>query len=278
MNEKITYFDPLEIQTDPNLQVRSSSVFGDDLTNEVESLKAMRSRIRQVVSAGHHVAPIELIKFNDEYFVFDGHNRLEVYQEIAEKQAIKIPAVVLPYTMKEALALSYRVNTQHGVAVSLGDSTKAAFRACIYSNNTIKTKDLTQQGLSESLAQKLRRAAKILIEEAKISTDDNPEIIQSKVKVWVSKMAKEYARSDGSNTIPSDHLGFPSYRFVLERKTPAQFNDKQRVAQLADKLEKIALADIDIFLAALKKISRNDRLGLPLRVSKKKLVDSNPDF
>lgn len=90
MNEKITYFDPLEIQTDSNLQVRSSSVFGDDLTNEVESLKAMRSRIRQVVSAGHHVAPIELIKFNDEYFVFDGHNRLEVYQEIAEKQAIKI--------------------------------------------------------------------------------------------------------------------------------------------------------------------------------------------
>ncbi|QTH72033.1 ParB/RepB/Spo0J family partition protein [Pseudoalteromonas xiamenensis] len=278
MNETITYFDPFEIQTDPNLQVRSSSAFDDDLTNESESLKAMRNRIRQVVTAGHHVEPIKLIKCDGEYFVFDGHNRLEVYQEIAEKQSLKIPAIVLPYTRKEALAQGYRVNTQHGVAVSLGDSTKAAFRACVYSYNAIQTKDLTQNGLSDSLAQKLRRAAKILIEEAEISEEDSAETIQSKVIAWTGRMAKKYGRADGANTIPRDHLGFPSYRFVLERKTPAKFNEKQRIAQLADKLEKIAQADPDIFLAALKKISRNDRLDLPIRISKRKLDSSDLEF
>ncbi|OJF67965.1 hypothetical protein BK026_03755 [Alteromonas sp. V450] len=282
MNEKIMYLDPNEVDTDPRLQVRSETVYGDDSRGEAESLAALRKRLFKIVSAGEHTDPIEVFRDGDEWLVFDGHNRLQVYQKVAEKTPTKIPAIVRPYSFKEALSLAYMVNTRHGVSVSPSDATRAAFRSCIFSNDGISTSELVKQGLGERLAQKVRQAARQLIEEAEVVRSDDENDIIGKVTRWCKKMAKEgYARA-GLETIPTDHLGFPSYRFVLDRKPIEDRSEAARIEQMARSIEKLVEQDEDVFLAALKRVSRKTRLDLPVSVKRREKrqedLDEDLDF
>lgn len=279
MSEKITYLDPNEVQTDERLQVRSIAIYGDKSRgDEAESLKAMRQRIYRVVDAGEHVDPIEVIKHGDEWLVFDGHNRLAVYQKIAEKKPVKIPVVVLPHTLKQALALGYKVNTQHGVRISTSDTTKAAFRACVYSFGAIEKNQIIQQGISERTAQAIRQAASKLIKEAHILESDDENEVKRKVTQWCNKKAKQYARS-GLDSIQTDHLGFPSYKFVLKPKPTQELSEKAQIEHMANQIEKLAKLDEYIFLKALSKVSRKTRMDLPVSVGRfePKVDDSAPE-
>lgn len=266
MSEKITYLDPNEVQTDERLQVRSIAIYGDKSRgDEAESLKAMRKRIYRVVDAGEHVDPIEVIKHGDEWLVFDGHNRLAVYQKVAEKKPVKIPVVVLPYTLKQALALGYKVNTKHGVRITSSDATKAAFRACVYSYNTIEVKEIVQQGISVRTAQAIRQAARKLIEESQIFEDDDENEVKRKVTQWCNQKTRQFARS-GLDSVQTDHLGFPSYKFVLQPQPTRELSEKAQIEHMAKQIEKLVEQDEFVFLKALKKVSRKGRLGLPVSV------------
>lgn len=280
MTEKITYLDPNEIQTDDRLQVRSVAIFGDKSRgDEAGRLKEMRKRIYAIVSEGQHVEPIEVIKCDGEWLVFDGHNRLSVYQKVAEKKPVKIPAVVLPYTLKQALALGYKVNTQHGVSVNKSDATKAAFRACVYSNDTIEVPELISQGTGKRLAQKIRQAARKLIEEAGIFESDDENDVRRKVAKWCKRMAKEGHARAGLDNIQTDHQGFPSYRFVLDRKPPRELSESAQVEHMAKQIEKLVEQGEDIFLKALKKVRSSDRMDLPISFKRKKRsVPDDADF
>lgn len=270
MNEKITYLDPNEVETDPRLQVRSVAVYGEDSRmDEAERLKALQSNLHSVVSAGEHSEPIEVFRHDDQWLVFDGHNRLEVYQKVAKKTPVKIPAIIRPYNFKEALSLAYMVNTRHGVSVSKSDATKAAFRSCVFANNDVSVKELIRQGLGERVAQKVRQAARMLIEEAEVTPSDDENEVSRKVTRWCKRMAKEgYARS-GLDKIQTDHLGFPSYRFVLDRKPIEDRSEAVRIEQMARSIEKLVEQDADVFLAALKRVSRKTRMDLPVTVKRR---------
>ena len=283
MNEKITYLDPNEVETDPRLQVRSVAVYGEDSRiDEAERLKALQSNLHSVVSAGEHAAPIEIFRHDDQWLVFDGHNRLEVYQKVAKKTPVKIPAIIRPYTFKEALSLAYMVNTQHGVGVSKSDATKAAFRSCVFANNDISVKELIRQGLSERVAQKVRQAARMLIEEAEITPADDENEVSRKVTRWCKRQAKEGFARSGLDKIQTDHLGFPSYRFVLDRKPIEDRSEAVRIEQMARSIEKLVEQDADVFLAALKRVSRKTRMDLPVSVKRrekrKEDLDEDLDF
>ncbi|MCU7554419.1 hypothetical protein OCL06_07400 [Alteromonas sp. ASW11-19] len=269
MNEKITYLDPNDVETDPRLQVRSVAVYGEDSRiDEGERLKALQSSLHSVVSAGEHSEPIEVFRHDEQWLVFDGHNRLEVYQKVAKKTPVKIPAIIRSYNFKEALSLAYMVNTRHGVSVSRSDATKAAFRSCVFSNDGITVKELIKQGLSERVAQKVRQAARKLIEEAEITSSDDENEITGKVTRWCKRMAKEGFARAGLDSISTDHLGFPSYRFVLDRKPIEDRSEAARIEQMARSIEKLVEQDADVFLAALKRVSRKTRMDLPITVKR----------
>jgi len=279
VNEKITYLDPNEIQTDPRLQVRSEVAYGSSSPSEEKSrLTALRKRIERVVTSGEHSDPIEVFTHDDDWLVFDGHNRLEVYQRVAKRSPVKIPVIIRPYTLKEALGRAYLVNTRHGVAVSQKDATRAAFRSCVFSNDGITTADLIKQGLGERLSQKVRQAARTLIDEAKISaTDDEQEVI-AKVGRWCKRMAREGYAKAGADSIPTDHLGFPSYRFVLDKKPTEDKGDNAKIEAIASSIEALAQSDPYLFLKALKRVSNKARMDLPVRVSKiEQYADSHGD-
>ena len=281
MNDKTIYLDPNEVHTDDRLQVRSLNVLGLTDREAVEKrLQDLRKRLFKVIDSGEHVDPIELIEHDGKLWVFDGHNRLEVYKKVRQKRDIKIPALVLPYTYRQALAKGHTVNTRHGVGLTSGEASQAAFRSCVYSTEDVPTNELIQQGLGERLAQKIKQAARVLREEAAITEEDHVHEIDAKIARWCAQMAKQGYAPAGSKSIRTDDHGFPRYRFVLDRKPTKELNEGYLIERMAQDLEKLVEQDPEIFLRALKKVSHKSRMGLPVTVKtnpKRKTKQAEPE-
>lgn len=282
-DNKIIYLDPNDIHTDDRLQVRSKRSIKVDERDAVDKrLEDTRKRLFKVINAGEHVDPIEVFDNDGEWLVFDGHNRLAVYQKVRRKRDIKIPVKILPYSYQEALAKGYTVNTKHGVGLTEREASQAAFRSCVYSENEIPTNDLVQQGIGIRTAQMIKKAAKMLRDEAVIAIGDSPDQIASKVSRWCSDMLKKGYAPAGSNRIHTDDHGFPRYRFVIEKKPVKEPNEGYLIEHMAQTLEKLVGQDSDIFLRALKRISHKSRLGLPVTVKTNKKrnvkVDEDDDW
>lgn len=286
MVNNVIYLDPNDIQTDSRLQVRSKrSIKVDERDSVDKRLEDTRKRIYKVVSAGEHVDPIEVFDNDGEWLVFDGHNRLAVYQKIRKKRDIKIPVKVLPYSYREALSKGYTVNTRHGVGLTEREASQAAFRSCVYSENEIPTNDLVQQGIGIRTAQMIKKAAKVLRDEAAINSGDTIDQVASKVTRWCREMVKKgYSMRSGVDRIHTDDHGFPRYRFVLEKQPEQTPNESYMVQHMAETLEKLVKSNSDAFLKALRKISHKKRLDLPITVktnkkrSEAKLEEDDWDF
>ena len=92
-------------------------------------------------------------------------------------------------------------------------------------------------------------------------------------------MAKEGHARAGLDNIQTDHQGFPSYRFVLDRKPPRELSESAQVEHMAKQIEKLVEQGEDIFLKALKKVRSSDRMDLPISFKRKKRsVPDDADF
>lgn len=259
---------PLEqIQTAPLLQVRSDKVLsGSERDRKSQELEQQHQRLLRIIDSGSYLEPIQVIEENGTFLVFDGHHRLEAYLERLPASA-RVPVEILPYSFADALAKGYMVNALHGASLRDRERTQACFRSLLFSADEIPTSELQLQGISLSLAQKLKKAAVQLKQETAISPSDSVEVRLDKVRIWTKQEIKRNGEHTGGRpSFVRDEHGIPSYRYVLERKAlPAELSDEARLGQMVAALEKHLESDPFTFRQAVKRLSK--RHDLKIRVS-----------
>lgn len=258
-----------EIKTDPRLQVRSPKLLagGEKAAKDIR-LGEMHQRLVNCLESGEELAPIKVIEHKGEYLVFDGHHRLKAYQEVFPFDNRKVPVEIERLTYREALGKGFTVNADHGEGLHSSERSQAALRSCIYSPFEVKAKDLvSKQGISESVSQKVTRAARRLKKEAAISPKDNPNVIDRKVSKWIEELPKGVFSADGKRLFKIDDHGFPTYRFILEKKAGRDVeSDEMKIAQIQKTLEGLVDEDYYAFRKALKKVAHSSNRDLRITI------------
>ena len=263
-----TYLPLSEITTDFRLQVRTDRMLqrGQKEVKNIR-LEVMVDRIATSLEAGQEIEPIKVIRHDGEYLVFDGHHRLKAYQEAFPNDDPQVAVKIMPYSYHEALAEGYSVNTNHGEGLHDNERSQAALRSCVYSPEDIKAKALQREGIKERLAQKITQAARVLKEEAEIKPSDSPDEIDEKIAAWMAQLPRDLYRLEGSPRFKVDDHGFPSYRFILERRGNIQEpNQAARIAAITKTLQAIVDEDTIAFLKALKKVAHKKNRDLNITV------------
>jgi hypothetical protein len=268
MTQENKRFLPLsDIETDQRLQVRTDKM----LPGGTQAAKGLRldeqhHRLVNILESGSNLEPVKVIKHKESYLVFDGHHRLKAYEDAFPLGNPEVPVEVLSLSYREALAQGFTVNANHGEGLHVVERSQAALRSCIYSNTEIKAKELKQkQGVSQSLAEKITRAARLLKQDAKLNQNDSPRVIDEKISVWISTLPRPLFKADGKPLFKLDDHGFPSYRFILERKVGRDIDpEKFKVEKIAKTLEAIIDEDYDAFRKALKKVAHVSNRNLQI--------------
>ena len=263
-----TYLQLSEITTDFRLQVRTESMLqrGEKEVKKIR-LETMVDRIVTSLEAGQDIEPIKVIKHKGEYLVFDGHHRLKAYQYAFPFDNPQVSVEIMPLSYHEALAKGYSVNTTHGEGLNDTERSQAALRSCIYSPEDIKAKALQREGLKERLSQKITQAARQLKKEAGIKPKDSPRVIDQKVAAWIKKLPSDCFNADGARLFKLDDHNFPTYRFILERKTHGKpESDEAKVEVFIKTLEALVDEDYYAFRQALKKVAHRKNKDLNITI------------
>lgn len=263
-----THLPLSEITTDFRLQVRTNAMLqrGEKEVKKIR-LESMVDRIVNSLEAGQDIEPIKVIKHKDEYLVFDGHHRLKAYEYAFPYDNPQVSVEIMPFSYHEALAKGYYVNTSHGEGLNDTERSQAALRSCVYSPKDIKAKALQREGMKERLSQKITQAARQLKKEAGIKPKDSPRVIDQKVAAWIEKLPRDCYSVDRSRLFKLDDHGFPTYRFILERKTYGKpDSDEARVEMFIKALEELVNEDFFAFRQALKKVAHKRNKALNITV------------
>ncbi|MCG7566548.1 ParB/RepB/Spo0J family partition protein [Pseudoalteromonas sp. CnMc7-15] len=269
------------LREDSRLQVRSPRSI-KALQREVveKSLEDSVEKFKVILDTGSTLDPIEVFEDDGLYYIIDGHHRYRAYLEHEgfeppfnepDSNARKVPVLVRDGDLLHHLRASHTVNTKHGVGLEKGERTQRLLFSLVHTPQAEwkPIKEMVREtALSESQIDKIRRAARTLIEEAGIAPPYDPDDIQTQIEQWVAQKKKVHKTADGKSRVPTDDQGYPSVTYVNTRKAVAEVDDDTIVKSRVIKyLEPYAMNNPEAVRAAVKRLNKLYDLGITVKSS-----------
>lgn len=148
-------------------QVRHESIIFAPGSSE-KHVRGLATIVRQ----GRALDPIKVVAFGDEWFLVDGHHRIEAYHRAGWVQEVPVEAIQSSLSgmdrVKWAAQISASENGKNRLNISDADRCDAAWRAVVLDHGS-KSKTAKDFGVSETTVASMRKTKRTLMDLGEVS-------------------------------------------------------------------------------------------------------------